>query len=167
MHVWVASALSVMARLRTLRVEPETADWLASGGWHIAEAGPQRLGRPDFERSDLEAVREAVLFRLGCTARELRAACSAGSQNLRARQGSTTLAIPPGALAHMGAASGDAIEFELLPDGRVVIARAPEVDREAVRARIRAAGISPRLLGRLFNVPRETVRRIVKGGPGV
>jgi hypothetical protein len=152
----------VMARLRTHRAEPETADWLASGGWHIAEAGPQRLGRPDFERSNLDEVRTAVLSRLGATEAELRAACSAGTRTLQAGTNRTTLVIPPEALFHLSATQGDAIEFELLPDGRVAIGRAPEVDRSAVRARIRAAGISPGLLGRLFSVPESTVRRIVK-----
>jgi hypothetical protein len=156
-----------MPRLRTGRpVDPRVHDWLVenAGGWSAYDSGPERPGRLDFDAANLGAVREAVLARLGVTGAELRAACSAGTRTLSRRKVSIYVAIPPEALAHAGVGPGDSVQFDLLPGGRIALGRAAEVDVKAVRARIRAAGVSARLLARLFYVPKSTVHRIVKGG---
>lgn len=158
-----------MTRLRQPRTNPQAHDWLVEnkGGWSAINTGPQHPDRLDFDATGLGQVREVVLERLGITGAELRAACSAGTRTLQVGTHSTTLVIPPEAMAHAGVGPGDSVQFDLLPDGRVAIGRAAEVDVKAVRARIRAAGVSARLLARLFYVPKSTVHRIVKGGQGV
>lgn len=145
------------------RTDPAVADWLMSGGWHIAEAGPQRVERPNFDDADLPAVREAVLARLDLTEQELRRACGGSLvRRISRSHRSLTVALPPSLLAHLGAQLGDALAFDLLPDGRARVCLAPKLDVPAARARIRRAGVSAGLLARLFGLPRRSVYQAIK-----
>lgn len=144
--------------------DPAVAEWLTAGGWQIAGAPHRPDNRPSFAETDLDAVRAATLARIGVTEGELRAACTGSSVRTLVDAGRKTRAVfPPWACAHMGVGPGDSVEFQALADGCVVIRRAPDV--AAIRARLRDLGIAPRLLSRLFDLPPDTVRRIVKGAP--
>lgn len=143
------------------RTDPRVADWLASGGWQIEDGGPQREARSNFDAADLDAVTVAVLDRIGVTPEDIRRACLLGATR---RVTAAGLRLPPQIGAHMGVTSGDSVEFRPLPDGRVELRRAPDVDVSAVRARMRASGASPGLLARLLGLPKATVWRVMRGG---
>lgn len=155
-----------MARLHRPRpIDPAVAEWMYenSDGFSVSYDEPERVGRPDFTAIDATAARSAVLGRLGVTGAELRSACAHERRKTTRVGNSTAVAIPTGVLEHMGAARGDALDFTCQPDGSVTLRLAPAVDIPAVRERIRSAGVSPRLLARLFYVPKSTVQRIVEG----
>lgn len=150
-------------KMRKPRTDPRVHDWLVenAGGWSISEGPSQRPGRPDFDATNLEDVRDAVLARLGVTEAELRRACSTATA--RRLGASRQLTLPGWVPGHLGMTSGDWVEVLPGPDGSVMLRRAPEVDKAAVRRRIREAGVSARLLGRLFGVPHSSVHHILKG----
>lgn len=141
--------------------DPAIADWLASGGWHAEDAGPQRPGRLDFGATDLEIVREAVLARLGVTAEELRRACTLGNTRTLAERG---LRLPSWALEHLGVSPGDGIEIQAA-DGCIELRRADSFDPTPIRRRMREFNLSPRLLERLFGIEASRIRRVMKGEP--